>query len=250
MPTALPVIRGTSSALYPFTQTFLCLTGISDSESAAPVRWVKGPPLVRFELPFNPVNQADKNTLKAALVSAKGQFATDRTVTTDQTYSYLSLDIDEFAAVEQNNTQYSVKWTVTQTLPQNLSPGSSGGAYPTCANGAISQLPFTQKKRFQTIVSKMDSGPKYTYAEFAGSLTNFPTDGLMGWEFAEPFLTDADAATKVAHFLANWGNCFPFSFTDEDGTPYSNVYYATPQLSVLRKAPNQNAITTALIQMN
>lgn len=322
MPAALPVIRGTSAALYPFTQRYIAMTGISDSQSANPTRWVRGYPLVRFEFGFNPILQADKTTLKAALAAAMGQFATDRTATTDTAYTNLSSDADEFAAVEQNHTLYGVQWSLSQTLPQNFSPGSSGGAFPGLSNGAVCQLRYTQKQRFQTIVSKIESGPKYTYAEFGGGLANFPLAGLMAWQFDEAALTDAEVATKVAHFLANWGNCMPFSFTDEVSTAltftlssgatsaqvasaaalppapfyltfgagiagfetvqvtnlsgtaltivraqmgtsaigwtvgtscsvtYTNVYYASPVLTIERRDVNRSAITTALVQMN
>jgi hypothetical protein len=249
MATPLPIIRGTSTALYPFKQTYVCVTGISDGQAATPSRWVKSPPLVRFEFPYNPLKQADKNTLKGAFVSAKGQFTTNLSATPGTEYDYLSFDMDEFAAVEQKTTQYDVRWNLTQTLPQNWTPGASGGAYPALSTTAICELPYTQKKRFQTIVSKMESGPKYTYAEFGASLTGFPTDGLMGWEFTEGQLTDAEVSTKIAHFLANWGDCFPFQFTDEDGTTYSNVYYASPELTIVRAGVNQSGIKTALVQM-
>ncbi len=66
MPTALPVIRGTSTALYPFTHTYMAITVKSDYQSGNTSRVPGGFPLVRFELPFNPVSQANKNTLKAA----------------------------------------------------------------------------------------------------------------------------------------------------------------------------------------
>ena len=248
--TPLPIIRGTSTALYPFTQTFVCSTGISDGQAATPVRWVRAYPRVRFEFPYNPVNQTQKNSLKSAFGSAKGQFATNLSATPGTEYDYLSFDVDEFSAVEQRSTLYTVKWTVTQTLPQTLSPGTSGGAFPTLANGAISELPYTQKKRFQTIVSSVESGPKYTFAEFGGGLTGFPSDGLMGWEFSEPVVSDADVATKLAHFLANWGRAFGFTFTDEDGTTYSNVFYASDEFTITRNTPNQSSVKTALVQMN
>jgi hypothetical protein len=248
--TPLPIIRGTSTALYPFTQTYVCLTGISDAQSGAPSRWVKGPPLVRFEFHYDPIRQGDKNTLKAAFASAKGQFATNLSATPATEYDYLSLDADEFSATEQKTTQYGIRWTLTQTLPQNWTPGASGAAFPALSTSAIAQLPYTQKKRWQTIVSKLAAGPKYTYAEYAGGLSNFPTDGLMAWEFSEGQLTDSEVTGKVAHFLANWGDCFPFQFTDEDGTIYSNVYYASPELTIVRAGVNQSSIKTALVQMN
>jgi hypothetical protein len=196
------------------------------------------------------VKLADKNALRAAFTSAKGQFATNLSATPGTEFDYLSFDSDEFKAVEQKTTQYGIQWVLTQTLPQNLSPGASGGAYPTLSTGAIGQLPYTQRKRFQTVVSAVEAGPKYTYAQFAGGLSNFPTDGLMAWDFNETQLTDAEVNTKVAHFLANWGNCFPFTFTDEDGTTYPNVYYATSELTIVRAGVNQSSIKTSLVQMN
>ena len=253
MATPLPIIRGPSSALYPFVQTFTCQTEVSDSEAGNACRWPTGPPRLRFEFAYNPLRQANKNTLKAAFNSAQGQFTggggtAGLTVTTDITYTDLTFDSDEFAAVEQITTQYGVRWSLNQSIPQNLSPGASGGAFPLLAIGAMSLLPYTQKLRFQTIVSEMPSGPKYTYAEFgAGGL--FPSGGLMAWTFDEPSLTDADVNTKVAHFLANWGNAYPFSFTDEDATVYSNVYYASPVMTISRQELNRSRITTGLVQM-
>jgi hypothetical protein len=117
--------------------------------------------------------------------------------------------------------------------------------------GAISELPFTQKKRFQTVVSKVDSGPKYTHFEFGpGADTGFPTDGLMSWEINEPKLCDVDAEAKIAHFLANWGMAFSFPFTDEDGTTYNGVFYGSDTLTVNRLDYNLSSIKTTLIQMH
>jgi hypothetical protein len=254
MSTPLPIIRGTSSALYPFNQVYTCQTEVSDSEAGVPSRWPIGFPRLRFEFAYNPVTQAQKNTLKGSFNSAKGQFtggggSAGLTVTTDLTYTDLSFDSDEFAAIEQITTQYGVRWSLNQSIPQNLSPGASGGAYPLLAIGAMSLLPYTQRLRFQNIVSEMPSGPKYTYAEFgAGGL--FPAGGLMGWTLDEPSLEDVDVNTKVAHFLANWGNAFSFSFTDEDAVTYSNVYYASPVMTISRQDFNRSRITTNLVQMN
>lgn len=250
MGTSLPIIRGTSTALYPFTQTYICNTGKSDAQSGATARWVKSPPIVRFEMPFNPLTQADKNTLKVDFGSYKGQFTTNLQLTAlGTTWTNLSLDSDEFAAVEQVTTQYGVRWVVTQAIPQNLSAGSSGGGFPLLTNGTMGQLPYTQKKRWQTIVSKVQAGPKYALAEFAGGWANFPTDGVMGWELDERMLTDADVNTRVAHFLANWGSAKPFTFIDEDGNSYIWVFYASDQMVITRQQPNVSSIKTVLVQM-
>lgn len=250
--TPLPILRGSSQALYPFTLTYICQTGVSDGQNATPSRWVKGPPLVRLDLPYDQFRQDVKNTtLKPFFVSAKGQFTLNLEVALGgTTFTNLGFDIDDFEAIESQSAYYNLKWPLTQVLSQNFSPGSSGGAYPTLSTGAICQLPYTQKLHFQTVASKMQSGPKYTYAEFGGGLSGFPTSALMGWEFSESGLIDTEVATKVAHFLANWGNCFPFSFTDEDGNTYSNVYYSSPELVVNYQSVNRSSIKTVLVQMN
>ena len=249
MSSPLPIVRGTSTALYPFTQRFIANTGKSDSIGAKTARWVKSPPLVQFELRYKPVSEADKNTLKSFFSTSKGQYATNLSLTTDLAYGNVSLSSDEFESVESGSTLYETSWVVKQTIPQNLSPGSSGGAYPTLASGAICQRPYTQKVRYQTIVSQVPAGPKRTFAEF-GSTSNFPSAGLMSWQFDEPMLLDADVSTKISHWLANWGDCFPFTFTDEDGTMYSKVYYGSNELVIERSGVDQNRIVTNLVQMN
>ena len=55
-----PIVRGASTALYPFQQTLVHQTGISGSQ-AAPARCVKGPPQARFEFPCDPA----KNSLQS-----------------------------------------------------------------------------------------------------------------------------------------------------------------------------------------
>jgi hypothetical protein len=247
--TPLPIVRGVSAALYPFRQTFIAQTGKSDGQNATPTRWVKGPPLVRLELPTNRLSQADKDTLKAAFVSAKGQFASDLRLTTYQHWDYLSFDSDEFVAVESRSTRYDVKWSLTSTLAVNYGAGTAGTAYPQLVYGSIAKLPFTQKKRFQTINNKMPSGPQYSYAEFAGGLSNFPTDGLMSWESDYHNLLDTEVNTLLAHWLSNWGDCLPFTFTDEDSVTYSNVYYASPEFTISWDRYNSASIRTVLIQM-
>ncbi len=249
MATPLPIVRGSSAALYPFTQTFTAQTGISDGENGSATRWVKGPPLVRFELQSPRLRQADKNTLKAFFTSAKGQMANDLQLTTYQAWNNLSFDDNEFASIENASTRYDVAWKLTQTLPQNFSPGSPIAAYPTLIAGSISKLPYTQRRRFNTITSKLPSGPKYSLAEYGGTFSNFPgNNGLMAWALDQVNLLDSEVNTLLAHFLTNWGNAMPFTFTDEDAVTYTKVYYGSPELTIRWNRKNSAEIRTTLIQ--
>ncbi len=130
---------------------------------------------------------------------------------------------------------------------QNLSPASAGAPFPALANGAPGVLPFAQKKRYQTVSQRVEAGANYTYAEFAGGLAGYPGDGLMGWEFQEDRLSDADAATRVAHFVANFGRAYSFVFTDpEDSTAYPKTHYASDDLVVTFRGVNDASVRIAL----
>lgn len=88
--------------------------------------------------------------------------------------------------------QYGGPMKLSQAITQNLSPGAPGGAFPTLANGALCALSYAEKKRFQTVAQNVDAGPNYTFAEFGGGLSGYPTDGLMAWELNEQKLSDVD----------------------------------------------------------
>jgi hypothetical protein len=237
---SLPVIRGASAALYPFTMTLSFLTGMGEFQNGTQQRWAKRPgALVKFELPYAVIAQADKNTVKAAVTSAKGGFDTTLSLTLNGvTHTNLSLTSDVFNATEKSTLQYDAPLSVAQVLTQNLSPGTAGTAFPTLANGAMCQLPYTQMKRFQAIATVHESGPKQTYAEYGGGLASYPSDGLFSWKLEEEHLTDADLTTRMNHFIANFGRLVRFSFTDEDSTVYTKAHYQTDDMSIRFVGPN------------
>ncbi|CAB4130949.1 hypothetical protein UFOVP130_47 [uncultured Caudovirales phage] len=243
---SLPIIRGASQALYPFVQTISFDTLVVRMQNGYEQRSARRPGLLRFEIPYGHLSQSQKNSVKAAVTSAKGQFDTGLTLTLGgTTYTGLSLDSDEFAGREYSNTRYEAPLKLSQTIAQSLSPGTAGTAFPALAGGFVYQLPATQRKSFQTTAT-LARGAKYTYAEFAGGLAGYPTDGLMGWSIEEPRLSDADVDIRIAHFVANWGMAFSFSFTDEDGTTYTKARYAMDELRIQRNGTNESAISTRI----
>lgn len=251
MSTALPVVRGASAALYPFTLTISFDTVVQQFENAAQQRWARREALVKVALNYSKFSLAQKETIKAAFVSAKGQFDTTLTLTFGGvTFGHLAFDQDEFAATESSTMQYDIKLNLSQTISGTFTPGTAGTTFPTLANGCMGQLPYTQRKRFQSLVSKMAAGPKYTYAQFAGGLTGFPTDGLMAWDFEEQMLSDADLATRLQHFIDNWGRLKSFDFVDEDATTFSGVHYSSDELAVTYNGPNSSSLKISLEQTN
>jgi hypothetical protein len=249
---ALPVIRGASAALYPFRMTISFLTGVGAWQNGAQQRWIRrSAGLVRFDIPYGGLSLAQRNTVKAAISSAKGRFDNTLTLTLGSTtYTNLGIDNDEWAATESDSMLYDGPLRLMQSVGQNLSPGTPGTNFPTLANGAICILRYRQKKRYQTVAQRVESGANYTYAEFAGGLSGYPTDGLMAWDLEESSMSDADLATRIQHFIDNWGRAFSFTFTDEDAVAYPKTHYAMDDLVIDYRGPNDSSVKIGLEATN
>lgn len=247
MSIALPVVRGTSAALYPFTMTISFDTMVTPTQNGKEQRSARRLGLVKFSIPYGALTMAQKNTVRDAFDDALGAASTDITLAFGgTTYTNLSLDSDVFSAIENVTTQYDGPLVLSQVIGQSLSPGTAGTDYPTLANSAMGQLPFTQRKRWQTVAQKMAAGPKWTRSEFGGSLAGYPTDGLMGWSFDNRHLTDADLATLTAHFIANAGKLRAFTFMDEDSSAYTKTHYAMDDMVVTYSGPNDSSVKVEL----
>jgi hypothetical protein len=251
---SLPVIHGTSAANFPLVMTFSFLTGIGAWQNGAQQRWVRRHgALVKIELPYAQLTQTQKNTVKTAFTAALGR--NDQTLSASlpyggslATFFNFGIDSDQWAATESKTTQYSGPLKLTQQFTQSLGPGTAGTAFPALANGSIGILPYTQKKRFQTVLQGVEAGPNYKQAEFGTGpiFTGYPGDGLMSWEFGAAMLSDADTVTLVAHFIANWGRAFSFTFTDEDSVAYTKTHYAMDDMTIRYNGPNDSSIHIAL----
>lgn len=250
--TPLPIIRGASAANYPVDVSYTFLTGIGEWQNAAQQRWASAPGCrVNFSLPYASLSQTQKNTIRTAVTNAKGRFATDLSISfLGTTYTNMSIDVDKWRATESKPTQYAGPIRIVQTIAQNLSPGTPGLPFPALANGALCILPYTEGKRFQTVATAVDAGPLYTTAEFAGGFSGYPTDGLPDWDLPQQGLSDADTAAIVAHFIANWGKLYSFTFTDEAGTAFAKSHYATDVLNVRYRGVNDSAVQVLIEATN
>lgn len=243
---AIPVIRGGVQALYPVTQKIHFDTFVQTNQNGSEQRWIRNNGLMTFDLTWGALKQSEKDTIKGLVTTAKGQFDASASLTfLGTTYSNLSLNSDAFETIESMTMQYDSKLTFSQVLSQSLSPGTAGQPFPTFRS-AISQLPWTQRKRFQSTVNTLASGPRYAWAWFGSGLTNFPTDGMMGWQTGGQSLTDTELSALTAHFIANFGRFSDFSFTDEDGTPYSKTHYASDDMTIVYHQPNQASVSVGL----
>jgi hypothetical protein len=243
---AIPVIRGGLQALYPVTATYHFDTFVAKNQDGSETRSVRSCGLVKFNLSWGALGKTDKDTLKTLVTTAKGRFDATASLTfRGKTYTNLALDSDVFEAVESPSINYETKLTFVQTLSQDLSPGTLGQAFPNFRSGVISHIPWTQRKRFSTELNTQ-YGPRFPWANYGAGLTNFPTDGLMGWQVGGESLSDSEVDALVAHFIANYGRYGDFTYTDEDGTTYSKTHYASDDLVITFKQPNEASCSVGL----
>jgi hypothetical protein len=258
---ALPVIRGVSAVLFPLTMTCSFRTVVGRFQNGAEQRSIGNPGgLMQFEWPNAALTQAQKNTVKGYFAAAKGQFDSTGSLSGPfgpglaglVTYLNLQLDSDEFAATENETMQYGAPLKLSQTITQSLSPGTPGLAFPTLVNGSMGCLPYTQRQISQTVSTRVAAGPSYSTPEFGGGFTGYPTGTLGGWILDERKLSDGDAATRLAHFIANWGRAFSYPFTDENGVTYSHAngngspHYAADSLVFKYNGVNDTDVRSTL----
>ena len=238
---AFPITRGTSQALYPFTQTITFLTEVCSFVDGSQQRFVrrKGGAIVKFEFPYSKFSQAQKDTIKTAVIAAKGQQSTSFTVTLGGvTYTNLSLESDIFTATERVPTQYSMPITLKGITAQALT-ASGGGAFPTFSYGTTTQLPFDQGHVWNTQFKLSDSGRKLTYAFWSAQ--------LQQWKVNYPNMVDADVPTLIQHFVWAQGRYQQFTFTDpEDSTAYTKAHYASDDLVIRYNNINSASVSMAL----
>ena len=113
--------------------------------------------------------------------------------------------------------------------------------YPTLASGVIANIGWSRTAEFLTAKTVMPTGWQFAYA--------WRTSNLWRWKLPYVQLSDADAATLRAHFVAMYGRYGEFNFTDpETATVYPKVRFASDELSIIRNGPNNNSVTVELVQ--
>lgn len=81
----------------------------------------------------------------------------------------------------------------------------------------MTHRPYGQRPTFSTQVQDVASGMRYTFAEFAAGLTNFPAVPLCRYDLKYASMPDADAATLAAFFASMEGRLGEFTWLDPGG---------------------------------
>lgn len=252
---SLPILRGSSQALYPFTQTISYLTGVKRFQNGAQQRFARRPlPLITTEIEYHQLTQSQKNTLKTAFIAAKGQQSTSLSITIGSVeYDNLSFNADVFDALEAQPTQYSSTIRLIQSAGQNgLTASSTPETFPTFSYSTITQLPFTESQTFKTTAGMSPvSGNRFTYAWNTSTARSIDYAGLRRLTLTFDPCWDADLSTLLQHFVGNQGALGKFSFTNpDDSSTYTSVHYASDDLVIRYNAPNNSSVTVVFEETN
>lgn len=256
----LPFVRSSgdgagAQALYPVARRVEFQTDIAPGLNGTEQRYKRRPPLTRFELRYNRVNATDLASFQLFHASQKGTFDKTWAFTLGSTtYSDLTFEDQLLSAREEDETRthYSFALRARQTKNATATAGDAGGTFPTLANGATTQFPYTTVRRFSVLLNDNQAcGVRYSWAWFGGSLTGFPTGALRGWELSYPNITDTDLLTLETFYRAQWGRWARFTFVDpETAVSYAKSRFDADVFDVAHNAPNQNSVTLRIQETN
>lgn len=85
------------------------------------------------------------------------------------------------------------------------------------ASGVMVQRPYGQSVRFSTLVQDMPFGKRYSYSEWGGGLSRYPSGPLNRFELQYPSITDAEVAALQSFFTQAEGRLNEFTYLDPGG---------------------------------
>lgn len=244
-----------AQCLYPVKRVVQFSTDVALAVNQSEQRFKRRPPLTSFVLPYKRVNRTDMLAFRDFHASQRGTFDSTWSFTLGSTtYSNMVFEDAVFVATEEDETRthYSFTLKARQTKPPVTTAADYGGTFPTLANGAATQFPYGQTRRFSVMLNENAAcGIHYGWTWFGGGLTDFPTGSLWGWSLGFPNITDADLATLETFFRQQWGRWGTFSMTDpEDGSVHTQCRFDQDVLEINHMAPDQNSVTLNILETN
>jgi hypothetical protein len=205
--------------------------------------WHTQPYLNAWELQYDGVTQADRNTLRDFWDLQKGAFDRSWTFPFDGVnYAACQFVDDDFAYTESESAIN--RYTLTLRIKQVKKQGAmtiTAPAFPEITSGVRTQLPYTVTRAYKTLKSETDAGYCYTYAQRETPLHKF--------SLSFGAITPAEMGTLLTHFLACGGPYRKFSFTDPDsGTVYTNCAYAQDRLEIRFNSKNVRSTSIEIQQ--
>jgi len=251
---AVPNVRGTGQALYPFTRARGYSTDLAQFVNGTEQRFKTRAGLTTLKLPYSSLVAGDASNLEIFVDSAKGMFDPTQSITlTDSlgntaTYDNLALDQDTIVATENDATLYDSQLTLHQTQNYNSPPPSVTATFPVFDSGVSAQRPHQQIRRFLTAKVDQPVGVRYSWAWYGEGLVEFPDGALEAWQLTL-LLSDTNLVTLETFFRGMEGRMWPFTFIDPDSqTSYSNCRFGQDTLEISHQGVNNNQVVVSIVQ--
>jgi hypothetical protein len=225
----------------PVTRTLAFDTGIITGKSGHEQRWMRSPGGVEsFLLPYTGLTLAGRDTLLSTAESAKGSY--DQTVSLvfdGNTYSGMHLDLDTFPFTESS----PLVWGGTvklSTVARAADSGSMPSDFPALSTGAITQLPSTPTRTFDTS-SVRTEGARYSYAKRAS--------GLRVWTAGGTAITKTEAQAIWDMFRLAGGRWRSFNFPDPDSGVVYTARFAADSCQWVYSGLNAHSLVVSIQQI-
>ena len=114
-------------------------------------------------------------------------------------------------------------------------------AFPLLSSGALTQFPFTLKRRTIQAHCDMESGLRYSYYWDAAD--------LVGWDLVYSCITDAERNALKAFWDSVGGSWDTFSFTDpQTAVVYPYCRFDGDEFTYQQLGPDQNSLKLSIVE--
>lgn len=244
---AFPTLSGGTTVMYPLRLTVSCLTRVQRGTNAEEQRYAVRAPYAMIEATYTNLIEADRAAIQSHFETQKGMFDSTWTLAFDsKTFTAMRFMEDELAWEENKPNLWSATIRCMGLYPAISSPPSTLPALP---SGAVTQLPWSKRTRFETNYTDMESGTRHALAFRGGGLTNFPTGVERQWDIRVPSTRPATAESFIKFFIDKHGRLGTFDFTDPDTTTlYTGCRFTADELVVSYVGYNLCSVNFGLVK--
>lgn len=217
--------------MYPLRLTVNCLTRTQRGTNAAEQRYAVRPAYAAIEATYTHLSETDRASVQSFFETQKGMFDATWTLAFDsKTFTAMRFQDDELTWEEARVNRWTATIRTLGLYPAVASPPSTLPALP---SGAVTQLPWSKRTRYETNYIDMESGARHALALRGGGLTNFPTGVERQWDIRCPAILPETAEEFLQFFVSKHGRLGTFDFEDPDTlVTYTGCRFAADELQV------------------
>ena len=243
---SFPTLSG-GTVQYPLRLKVSCLTRIQRGANAAEQRYAVQLPFATIDAKYTNLTPTDQASIQGFHDSQKGAFDSTWTLTFDsKTFTAMRFMADELKWVESIPNRWTTQLQMAGFYPAISSPPST---FPALPSGAVTQLPWTKRRTYETSLTDLEVGVRHATALRDGGLTNFPTAPELAWDISLNAIRPADAENHIKFFISKHGRLGSFSFTDPDtAVTYTGCRYDADDLTVQYDGYNRCSLTVTVIK--